>query len=155
MEENWDYIVMHEMDFYYKFPQFEQEIKDLLRENALDIQCPSMSFILEGMRCPGPEEQTIMRIEREQALIGILEHGRRRSNRIQQAIGKLDQDEAELLNIENETKQELKQARDKVIRKLHKLYAIERKEYSKQWNAMLREERRERIKDSNMCSGLN
>lgn len=151
--ENWDYIIMHEMAFYYNFPQFEQEIHDLLKENKLNIQVPTTRFGDEGIyiHCPGPEDQAINRIEKEQALTKILEHGRKRVNRLLAAMDKLEKGERDLLlNVENETKQELKQSREKAIRKLHKLFIKERLEHQKSWNALAREERRERIKEANI-----
>jgi hypothetical protein len=165
MGEQWENIIIHELLFYANFKQFEDELKDRLLENDLDIKYPTTTFDEEQGRvylsCPGTEEQALRRIEVREAIESIHKRAKKRIERLVNALNQLDEDEFIIISevyIEGEmtemelirtmgfqNKNEFHEAKRRALLKIVSFFEVEREENVKLFAAQRKEERKNQV----------
>jgi hypothetical protein len=167
MKERWTKIIENEIDFILNFEKYEEEIKELLLENELNIQYPVTRFDSEEGRmyraCPDTEAQALYRIEKRESLNALIERGNKRIQRFFKAYQRLNSDEQDLIYytyfnpeyqdhrlikvLDYQSTKELRKTREKVLEKLMELFDEDRVERHEEFKAMLKEERKQKAKD--------
>ncbi|EMI11241.1 hypothetical protein [Anoxybacillus gonensis] len=162
MSEQWEKLIEQEIFFYLNFQEYEAEIKERLLENELDIQYPVTRFDAVAGRiyryCPTTEEQALKRVEVREALTSLLERAKKRIERLFRAYGQLTEEEQELIHytyfepfytdyrlaviLDFKSTKELRQARQEALKKMLRFYESEREERNKEFQQMVKEERK-------------
>lgn len=160
VNERWENVVEHEIQFYLNFSEYETEIKERLLENELDIQLPTTIFDEElgrvYIRCPSTEDQALKRIEVRDSLNALLEKGKKRAERVLRSYYSLSDHEQEIIfytyfeplsdrefshYLSVRPMKNIPKVKQRALRELFRIYEKDRAEQNKEWAETLKIER--------------
>jgi hypothetical protein len=159
--EKWENVIEYELDFYFNIQEYEDNLMERYYESQV-IHYPVTVFDEDQGRVylagRDTEDQAIYRMEVKESIIALLRKAVKRITRLNNAISQLNEDEQDIIwmfylerdmpelhmarTLGYRTQKEFMKEKEKVLKKLFRIYEKERMQVHQDFKATLKEELR-------------